>query len=214
MLATKAAMSLSFVVCAPLLLWATGVAHKQFTPLPKTLPGRNSSKLSNGWGMSGDAKDAKTQDLDRHKNRHKSPRSYDTSATFDAMLKATSGSAAFNVEKGAVITGYFLSSQPEKGESCNGHSKNSADWDTHCYLGATLNAKANERLIFEVTPRERFWSQDQIDSLQGKKIRITGWLLDDWKHKGESKADKPSNGKDWRGSCWEIHPVTKIEVAG
>ena len=46
-------------------------------------------------------------------------------------------------------------------------------------------------------------------------MKITGWLFFDDHHKLE--ADNTDLGdnkgkKNWRRTCWEIHPVTKIEL--
>lgn len=78
-----------------------------------------------------------------------------------------------------------------------------------------------QSIIVEVTPRIRkILSEQGIDwttttlvkNLTGQRVHISGWLFCDKEHKASSKVDNP-NGKDlWRASCWEIHPVTRIEI--
>ncbi len=31
-------------------------------------------------------------------------------------------------------------------------------------------------------------------------------------HKSQAYANNPGNERDWRASCWEIHPITYIKV--
>ncbi|MBI1756057.1 MAG: hypothetical protein HYR64_03005, partial [Fimbriimonas ginsengisoli] len=216
---------LAFVLALPVLTATTagslaGMGRQDsFVQVTKTLPGRDTDTLvfkKNGktvrCGMSGNATKEEDKALDRLKNRHSEPTEFDSGATLEMMMGAQTGTNAFDQTKGAVLTGYFVKLTPEKEESCNCGSPKSVDWDFHCFLAFTPSPNQNERIVFEVTPRMRFWSKAQLQKLVGKRIRITGWIADDFKHSGESEADSPGKPGNWRASCWEIHPVTNIEV--
>lgn len=57
------------------------------------------------------------------------------------------------------------------------------------------------------------WSTETLRAtLKGHKVKVCGWLLYDEEHKSQSFATNPSGDKNWRASCWEIHPVTDIKV--
>jgi hypothetical protein len=47
---------------------------------------------------------------------------------------------------------------------------------------------------------------------QKKWVEITGWLLFDFEHVPEAENTNPGGAKNWRATCWEIHPVTSIRV--
>ncbi len=55
-------------------------------------------------------------------------------------------------------------------------------------------------------PPKTGWSYDALLDLCGRqaRVRVSGWLLHDFEHVRDFGA--------LRGSAWEIHPVTKIEV--
>lgn len=65
-----------------------------------------------------------------------------------------------------------------------------------------------DQLITELTPgiraRKPAYTFEQLQALCGvpTQIRVSGWLLYDSPHKGDSG----------RGTPWEVHPVTRIEV--
>jgi hypothetical protein len=78
------------------------------------------------------------------------------------------------------------------------------------------------------------WSTDNLKKqLKGRKVRITGWLFYDSDHHREDwrsdkddafnkdgtkrkkmlpNSKKNTDTKNWRGTCWEIHPVMGLEV--
>ena len=62
------------------------------------------------------------------------------------------------------------------------------------------------------------WSTSTLSAeYTGKKVNISGWLFDDAEHTNASVINEadPSHPKstDWRASCWEIHPITGIQLA-
>jgi hypothetical protein len=75
----------------------------------------------------------------------------------------------------------------------------------------------------EITPRlrERIFTKLGVESnkelkklITGKKVKITGWLLFDEEHTENSYNINPRGKKKtiWRATCWEIHPITDIEI--
>src|SRR5260370_29463177 len=93
--------------------------------------------------------------------------------------------------------------------------------DTHIELGLAETVPGKQRVIVEVTPRLRKqmndsgedWSTKALDrKIKGKWVEITGWLLFDSMHVDGAENTTPGGDKNWRATCWEIHPVTAIKV--
>ena len=90
-------------------------------------------------------------------------------------------------------------------------------------LRLTKTIDPQYRIIVEVTPRMEImatkgmnWSTSELHGLiKGLKVEITGWLFYDAEHEDASFANDPEDQigrSNWRGSCWEIHPVTSISL--
>lgn len=138
-----------------------------------------------------------TAEAERVKGRSSEPKAaeIDSAVTLDAMLEK--GEKDLNQEKAATVEGYIV--QVEKEE----------DGDMHVVLGPSKGETDTKRwVIVELTPawqrKKPSLSLAAIRKLHGNKVRVTGWLY--W----EPDADQP----DPRGTRWEIHPVTSIEIAG
>ena len=107
-------------------------------------------------------------------------------------------------------------------ETCNCKAEDEDHRDTHLELTPDdQHTESQYRLIVEVTPRIRaIVSANEIDwttqSLKEKfkehRVKVEGWLFYDEEHKSQSFATNPNGARNWRGSCWEIRPVTKITV--
>jgi hypothetical protein len=122
--------------------------------------------------------------------------------------------------KGVSIEGYFLIAKQSGPESCNCKREDLRDW--HVWIGAdsaTSPADAkllrNRSVIVEPTPRwqaRKGWHLRQVQALarQNARVRVSGWLLWDQEHPEEAPWEKGERAT--RGTLWEIHPVTKIEV--
>jgi len=84
--------------------------------------------------------------------------------------------------------------------------------------------KSKYHVIVEITPRLRNKVFEKLGvennkelrkKLIGMKVKVTGWLLFDEEHRLESFNIDPKDNKgrkNWRATCWEIHPITNIEV--
>lgn len=122
--------------------------------------------------------------------------------------------------KGVIIEGHMLLARKSGPESCNCRRDDLRDW--HVWIGAEpvesyANAKRlrNRSVITEPTPRwqsRKGWRLRQFEALarQSARVRVYGWLLWDQEHPEETPEQK--GDKATRGTLWEIHPVTKIEI--
>lgn len=95
------------------------------------------------------------------------------------------------------------------GESTNCHFHADDDVDWHIYLQEKTADGMDKAVIVETTPRIRrlhHWNSAVLEKWvnSNKPIRITGFLMLDPEHRNQV-------GK-YRGTVWEIHPVTNIEV--
>lgn len=171
------------------------------------------------------------------KNRYQAPSSAPFIRLRD-LLKATTSSTDFNEDDGATVEGYVgkvifeVHSRTQNGhriqtsESCNCNHTGLMDADEHIYLLPTRAAlnhylATNDKsqvVNVETTPRVKelarragfTWNKNTLATLKGHKVRFRGWLLNDWEHKGQSAIDGASDPD--RGTCWEVHPVTEIEI--
>jgi len=109
-----------------------------------------------------------------------------------------------NEGTGVVIVGSFLGVKREGPESANCGSVD--DRDYHLWLADFVNDAKSASMVVEITPRLRkmTWTINALRRLvrRGDRVRITGWLLYDQEHEIDQS----------RGTLWEIHPVTKIEI--
>jgi hypothetical protein len=122
--------------------------------------------------------------------------------------------------KGVVVEGRLLMVRESGPESCNCRRDDLRDW--HVWIGvekassrADAKRKRNASVIAEPTPRwqaRNGWRLRQFDALarQSARVRVYGWLLFDQEHPEETPRMKGDAAT--RGTLWEIHPVTKIEI--
>ncbi len=107
--------------------------------------------------------------------------------------------------RGVVVVGYLAGVKEEGPESANCHGDGR---DFHLYLTAGPRDDKAASIIIEITPRQHApaWTLAALRRLvkQHTEVRVTGWLLYDQEHGSEV-------GKS-RGTVWELHPITGIEV--
>jgi len=128
----------------------------------------------------------------------------------------------FSIDKAVILTGYVFNVKMGGVETCNCKTKDEFFRDTHIELTPDDEHTGPEyRIIVEVTPRIRAimaaknidWSTETLKfELKGHKIKVAGWLFYDEEHKSQSSATNPTGERNWRASCWEIHPITYIKV--
>ncbi len=108
--------------------------------------------------------------------------------------------------------GYIVAIKPQKGnsESCNCGLKSDAATDWHIALAQHPGDGEKTSIVTEPTPRIKKnhpnWTKKNIEPWLNSDmpVRISGWLLFDPQHTNHLKK--------YRGTLWEIHPITKIEV--
>jgi len=207
----------------PLIGAATGVISRTQAraAIPQTEENLNTF---HGCGMEGDARSVAVQALDRLKNRYTAPgqNEIDPKITLEEILAPGNDVSRWKVKRGAAIVGYVWDVKRGGIESANCHERDDADRDTHIELvDDPMSGGASRRMIVEVTPRWRYimnqrgvdWSTRTLrDRFLGRWVRISGWMLFDREHQGESENTAPGRPGSWRATAWEIHPVTSIEV--
>ncbi len=78
-------------------------------------------------------------------------------------------------------------------------------------MGAAAACETTPRV--RVLARHKNWNIQEFENLvrQTKRVRLTGWIVFDQIHSdqlpGASETQKPR-----RGTLWEVHPITKVEV--
>lgn len=155
------------------------------------------------------------------KNREAAPRpeDFDSRVTLGALLAAGDDRARWSESKAAAVEGYVVAVNEAGVEAANCFWP--ARRDIHIDLAETSDAPPKSRLVTEVTPRWREsaagsgldWSADALRrTLVGRRCRVEGWLLFDLQHAEESENAAPGKAGNWRGTAWEIHPVTNIRV--
>ncbi len=171
----------------------------------------------------GTAKSDKVKALNVDKNRNSAPSSeqIDAEVSLALMLAPGNDEDRFDQKRGATITGYVVDVRQGGKESCNCDATAPVDTDTHIELALSPDALPTQRVIVEVTPRLRKqmkeqgkdWSTDALNkTLRGKWVKVTGWMLFDFMHYKEAENTNPGGPDNWRATCWEIHPVTALDV--
>jgi hypothetical protein len=166
--------------------------------------------------------------LDLQKNRATAPRAdeIDPDVTLAAILSPGTDIGRFDPTRGATVEGIVIRVKQGSKESCNCHAQDPVDQDTHIELALSSGATRTQRVVVEVTPRLRKqmraagkdWStealqgQSSADGIVGKWVRITGWLFFDEIHLRISENTNPGGANNVRATCWEIHPVTGLDV--
>jgi Avidin family len=201
---------------------AAGQAHqmamtKAVRPAPATGIGSASCPYE-GKAKNGNPPAAKLVAINLLKNRTNEPAGSDLNpaVTLSGMLNSKDDPNIFDEQQGATISGVLFDVRAEKGESCNCYSTDPNDWDYHIYIG-----NANAKTIFdcavvEMTPYSRSihpeWTLSYVKSLKGKQVQVTGWLLFDFEHTGQSYETNPNTAARNRHTVWEIHPVTTLSA--
>jgi len=174
-------------------------------------------------GMEGTAKRDNVKAVNGLKNRYTPPTDadIDPDVTLAAMLAPGDDIDRFDWSKAATITGFVIDVKPGGNETCNCGAGAQIDRDTHIELALSEDAPETQRVVVEITPRFRQqmsangidWSTPEIRrGIKGKWVEVTGWLLFDIMHVHEAENTNPGNDRNWRATCWEIHPISRIRL--
>lgn len=115
---------------------------------------------------------------------------------------------------GVEVEGYLRKVKREGMEHCNCERADLNDF--HMWIIANPADSPDKSVVVEATPRWRGsnpnWNLTVLQHMvaQHSRVRITGWMMFDQEHPEQlhATAQQPII----RGTLWEIHPVTKIEV--
>ena len=156
---------------------------------------------------------SRARQLHRLKNRTVLPQAgdFDARVTLDALLQPGEDSSRWSNERAARIQGEVLDVAYARPEATN--CFNPCRRDIHIVVATHKDAGEIEQVILEVTPNLRDQDEAKLQSqLVGHWVEFEGWLYFDVGHAQESENTAPGREDNWRGTAWEIHPVTKITV--
>jgi hypothetical protein len=178
-------------------------------------------------GPEGTAKSDPRKALNRLKNRFNLPKDDDIDplVSLQAMLALGPDRDRFSPKKAATIQGLVVKVSfggIEFGETCNCESKKKNEVDTHIDLAMHPDAPPKQHVIVEITQRLRLlkkmqdptvdWSTEKVkEQFEGRWVEVTGWLMFDTEHVKQAENTNPGNPQNFRGTCWELHPVTSIK---
>jgi hypothetical protein len=173
----------------------------------------------------GDAVREDIKDLNSLKNREGVPATgdFDPSVTLPALLTPGDDEGRFAEDRAGTVVGYVANAKVGGVETVNCHATDVHDRDTHIELTLTATDAPDEtkHVIVEVTPRWRArmaaqgvdWETSTLrNTIKGQCVKVSGWMLFDFEHKGQAEHTAPGGDADWRATAWEIHPITSLEV--
>ena len=131
------------------------------------------------------------------------------------------------------VEGFLAGVREEGKESCNCGASAPSRVDWHCWLTKsapemvkdvhhgveTTGDELGSAVVCETTPRVRamdkhmHWNLQEFENFvrQKKRVRLTGWIMFDQIHSDQLPGASPTE-KPRRGTLWEVHPITKVEV--
>jgi hypothetical protein len=164
---------------------------------------------------------AKVLNVKKNRDDVPAPSQIKSDITFATLMKAGEHPRGFKEGDAISIVGYVVEVRLGAVETCNCKATDPWERDSHIEVITDLMDAGNKekRLVVEVTPHFRKkakaagldWSQDGLKkTFEGRWVRITGWAFYDAMHDDESAGS--GNEHIWRGTPWEVHPVTSIEI--
>jgi len=171
---------------------------------------------SAGIGITGRAREQH-----RLKNRTALPQAadFDPRVTLDALLQRGDDRSRWSVDRAAKVQGLVVDVAYAGAEAAN--CWNPCRRDIHILIANRKDAPKTEQVVLEVTPslhdwaarQGMDWSEETLQShLVGHWCEFEGWLYFDVGHDEESENVAPGNSENWRGTAWEIHPITRIRL--
>jgi hypothetical protein len=114
-----------------------------------------------------------------------------------------------------VVEGYIIDFAEEGKESCNCNkgSKTLKTGDVHIALALRANASKQNCIVVEITPSFKKLHPNYSEYLvRGARVKVYGYLVYDFLHESNAATTCSSCTNVWRKTCWEVHPITKIEI--
>lgn len=163
----------------------------------------------------------RTRQLHSLKNRTAMPQAadFDPRVTLDALLQRGNDTDRWSTDRAARVQGLVIDVAYAGTEAAN--CFNPCRRDIHILIANRKEAPKSEQVVLEVTPNFHEWAAAQgIDwseqtlktQLIGRWCEFEGWLYFDAGHAEESENIAPGNPENWRGTAWEVHPITKITM--
>ena len=159
----------------------------------------------------------RARNLHRLKNRTAAPQAadFDSRVTLDALLSRGDDTNRWSNDRAARIEGYVIDVAYARPEATNCFSP--CRRDIHIVVSTRKDAPKTEQVIVEVTPNLQAQGVDWTDKtlqhrLSGRWCEFEGWLYFDVGHAEEAENTAANRPGNWRGTAWEIHPVTKITI--
>lgn len=183
----------------------------------------NAQSVFDTCGMEGSAQRSDARTLNVKKNRYDLPtdKQINRSVDFVTLLTSRENPTTFREGDAVEVIAYVEEIKLGAVETVNCGAKDPWHRDAHFELtiNPMISGSKEHLLVAEVTPRLRSimkqrgvdWSQQAlVDNFKGRWVKIRGWAFYDAMHDDESAGS--GNSRIWRGSPWEIHPITSIEV--
>lgn len=125
---------------------------------------------------------------------------------------STPDSARYKNGTYVYTSGIVVFPPEERGpESCNCNQATKKTGDMHIYIGLNPDDEKEDCVVVEITPAYKLKHPDYATTVaKGMHVKVTGFILYDFEHKGNAKNTCKSCSNVWRKTCWEIHPVTDI----
>ena len=147
------------------------------------------------------------------------PQDFDGNISLGALLRPGEDRGRWSEARAGRVEGYVVEVVEGGIEAANCYAYDRRD--VHIHVAPRADAPRTEWVVMEVTPRARMWAVEWgwdwsasalKKELVGRRCRFEGWLLFDREHADESENTAPGSRGNWRGTAWELHPVTRIEV--
>lgn len=171
-----------------------------------------SAQISKTCPVTGESKNIETQFSDSLKNRNFSSDSVIQLST-SAFLAPGKDISRFKYSEFVRVRGKITDVKHGGAELCNCHASEKLDLDIHIVLSDSLG---NGKIICEVNrytqSSDSLLSYKNVHNMIGKQVNITGWIFFDGEHKQNATNTCVNCSNIWRTTCWEIHPVMKIEI--
>lgn len=164
--------------------------------------------------ITGDGRNARMRCDDSLKNRPCVVGTVDNSVTLQSILDKGDDTKRFSTNQYASLVGYINLVKYGGSETCNCHSKDKGDLDTHIEISMNVGDEGKKSIICEITRynRDPNLSYTNIKKLVGKKVKISGYLFFDFEHKQNAVNTTPNGTNLWRATCWELHPVCAVSI--